>query len=154
MRTLARLGCALAAVGFALIVCAAAQARVILGVGIDGVRLGMTHSAVARVLGHGSLEPGGGQYDYRRDTYQVVFVSGHVTSVETFARSQRTLNGMGVGTSLARLRARDPDVRCVPSNGELDCYLGSIHRGHRYTDFYFEDGPSSMTAVIVGDGYV
>jgi hypothetical protein len=36
----------------------------------------------------------------------------------------------------------------------MDCYLGSIKRGHRYTDFYFEDGPSSMTAVIVGNGYI
>jgi hypothetical protein len=39
------------------------------------------------------------------------------------------------------------------SDGEMDCYVGTIKRGHRYTDFYFEDGPSSMTAVIVGEGY-
>jgi hypothetical protein len=35
----------------------------------------------------------------------------------------------------------------------MDCYVGTIKRGHRYTDFYFEDGSSSRTAVIVGDGY-
>ena len=48
---------------------------------------------------------------------------------------------------MAEVRAREPKVHCSSSNGEMDCYLGSIKRGHLYTDFYFENGRSSMTAV-------
>jgi hypothetical protein len=138
-----------------LVVCALAQARVVVGRSIDGVRLGMSHAGVARVLGRGKLEPGGGgEYEYRHGSYQVIFTSGHATSIETFDRDQRTSNGLHVGNSLAQVRAREPRLHCGSSDGEMDCYLGSIRRGHRYTDFFFESGPSSMTAVIVGGGYL
>ena len=40
------------------------------------------------------------------------------------------------------------------SDGEIDCDLGSTRRGHRHTDFYFENGPSLTTTVIVGEGDV
>jgi hypothetical protein len=138
-----------------LVVCAVTQARIVVGRSIDGVRLGMSHADVVRILGRGKLEPGGGsEYEYRHGAYQVIFTSGHATSVETFDRDQRTSDGLRVGSSLAEVRAREPRLRCASSDGEMDCYLGSIRRRHRYTDFFFESGPSSMTAVIVGDGYL
>ncbi len=138
-----------------LVVCAAAQARIVAGRSIDGVRLGMSRAEVARILGRGKLEPGGGsEYEYRHGSYQVIFTSGHATSIETFDRHQRTSNGLRVGSSLAEVHAREPGLHCGSSDGEMDCYLGTIKRGHRYTDFFFENGPVSMTAVIVGDGYL
>jgi hypothetical protein len=156
LRMLRRRGC-LAAVTLAgsLVVATAAQAKVVVGQSIDGARLGMNHAQVARILGKGTLAPGGGsQYEYRHGSYQVIFTAGRASTVETFNRDQRTANGLGVGSSLARVRAREPGLHCGSSNGERDCYLGTIKRGHRYTDFFFENGPSSMTAVIVGEGYV
>lgn len=138
-----------------LVLCAAAQARVVLDQSIGGARLGMTRTQVARILGKGTLAPGGGsQYEYRHGSYQVIFTAGHASSVETFDRDQRTANGLGVGASLAAVRAREPDLHCNSNDGERDCYLGTIKRGHRYTDFFFENGTSSMTAVIVGEGYL
>jgi hypothetical protein len=135
--------------------CAAAQARVVVDQSIGGARLGMTHAQVARILGKGTLAPGGGsQYEYRHGSYQVIFTAGRASSVETFDRDQRTSNGLGVGASLAQVRAREPGLHCGSSDGERDCYLGTIKRGHRFTDFFFENGTSSMTAVIVGEGYV
>jgi hypothetical protein len=150
-----RRGCVAAiALAGSLAVCAAADARIVIDTSIGGVKLGMTHVETARVLGKGKLEPGGGnEYEYRHGSYQVIFTSGRASSIETFSSGQRTSNGLGVGASLAEVRARYPKVHCSPSNGEMDCYLGSIKRGHLYTDFYFENGRSSMTAVIIGEGY-
>jgi hypothetical protein len=144
-----------ATVAGSLVVCALAQARIVVDRSIDGVGLGMSHAAVARILGNGKLEPGGGsEYGYRRGSYQVIFSSGHASSVETFDRQQRTSNGLRVGSSLADVRAREPRLHCASDAGEMDCYLGTIKRGHRYTDFFFQDGPVAVTAVIVGDGYL
>jgi hypothetical protein len=150
-----RCGClAAVAVAGSLALCSAADARIVIDTSIDGVALGMTHAGAARILGKGKLEPGGGnEYEYRHDSYQLIFTSGRASSIETFSRGQRTSNGLGVGASLAEVRARYPGVHCSLSNGERDCYLGTIKRGHLYTDFYFENGPSSMTAVIIGEGY-
>jgi hypothetical protein len=135
-------------------VCALAQARIVVDKSIDGAKLGMSRAEVARILGRAKLEPGGGgEYEYRHGSYQVIFTSGRASSIETFARNQRTANGLRVGASLAQVRAREPRVHCGSDNGEMDCYLGTIKRGHRYTDFFFENGRSSMTAVIVGEGY-
>ena len=155
LRLVQRRGC-LAAIALAgsLAVCAAADARIVIDTSIDGVTLGMTHASAARILGKGKLEPGGAnEYEYRHGSYQVIFTSGRASSIETFSRGQRTSNGLGVGASLAEVRARDPSVHCSSSDGERDCYLGTIKRGHIYTDFYFENGLASMTAVIIGEGY-
>jgi hypothetical protein len=155
LRRFRRRGCVTAiALAGSLAVCAAAGARIVIDTSIDGVTLGMTHARAARILGKGTLEAGGGnEYEYRHGSYQVIFTSGRASSIETFSPGQRTSNGLGVGASLAEVRARDPGVHCSSSNGEMDCYLGSIKRGHLYTDFYFENGPSSITAVIIGEGY-
>jgi hypothetical protein len=150
-----RCGCVAAiALASSLAVCAAADARIVIDSSIDGVTLGMTHAGAARILGKEKLEPGGDdEYEYRHDSYQLIFTSGRASSIETFSRGQRTSNGLGVGASLAEVRARYPMVHCSSSDGEKDCYLGTIKRGDLYTDFYFENGPSSMTAVIIGEGY-
>jgi hypothetical protein len=136
-----------------LALCPLAGARIVLAKSIGGVSLGMTRAGVAKVLGKGAEEPGVGEYDYRHDSYQIIFTSGHASSIETFDRGQRTPAGLGVGSSLATVRKHEPGLHCNPSDGEIDCYVGSIKRGHLYTDFYFENGRSSMTAVIVGEGY-
>jgi hypothetical protein len=152
-----QIGSAIVAVlGMMAVLCAAADAKIILASGIDGVTLGMTHHQVAGILGPGKQEPGGSaQFDYRHDSYQVGFDAGHVRSVETFGKAQRTSRGLGVGTSLARLHARQPQLHCVfdGMDGSRDCYVGSIKRGHRYTDFFFSGG-RAVTGVIVGDGYL
>jgi hypothetical protein len=152
-----RIGSAIVAVlAMMAVLCGAADAKIILGSGIDGVSLGMTHHQVAAILGPGKQESGGStQFDYRHDSYQVGFQTGHVRSVETFSARQRTSRGLGVGTSLARLHARQPHLHCVfdGMDGRRDCYVGSIRRGHRYTDFFFSGG-KAVTGVIVGDGYL
>jgi hypothetical protein len=139
-----------------LAVCGLADATVVLGQSIAGVELGMTHSQVASLLGPGTREPGGSpQLDYRHDSYQVAFTAGHATSVETFGRGQRTALGFGVGTTFSVLRAHQPALHCQSHamDGSRDCYVGSVKRGHRYTDFFFT-GKRRVTAVIVGDGYL
>jgi hypothetical protein len=135
---------------------ATASARVLLGESIDGVRIGMTKTQVAAILGKSSPSPGDdAQLLYRHDSYQVIYARSRVESVETFDRGQRTSSGAGTGITLARLKRVQPGVRCQYDgmDGSADCYVGSIKRGHRYTDF-FSNNAKTVTGVIVGEGYL
>jgi hypothetical protein len=139
-----------------LALCGVASAKIVLGSSIDGVKLGMSQQQVGRILGKGKQAAGDpGQYLYRHDSYQVVFASGRVTSVETFDKHQLTSGGLGVGDTRTKLRAHLHGLHCTfdRMDGTADCVVGSIKRGHRYTDFFFDD-KLTVTAVIVGDGYL
>jgi hypothetical protein len=150
-----RRGAAATVAAAGLLLCGAAEAKIVVGQSIHGVQVGMTPKQVRGHLGKGAKVPDNPQtVTYRKGLFQAIFEHGKVTSVETFKPSERTPSGLGVGTKLAKLKKLQPGVNCVKAHGgDIDCYVGSITRGHVYTDFYLGNG-RTVTGVVVGAGYL
>lgn len=138
-----------------LVFSATADAKIVLGVSVHGVKVGMMRQQVRVHLGRGTRAPDNPDiFTYQHGAYQVIYARGLVTSVETFKASERTSNGLGVGTTMAKLRKRQRGLHCVSgSSGDVDCYVGSNRRGHIYTDFYLGNG-KTVSGVVVGAGYL
>jgi hypothetical protein len=63
-----------------------------------------------------------------------------VTAVQTTRPSERTASGIGVGSTLARVRARMPRAHCERAGGLTVCTLGRALAGHRVTDLVVRGG--------------
>ena len=137
-----------------LAVAAAAPAAIEPQRGIGGVRLGMSQVTVRSALGHPTkIERGSneiGPYTtYRYPRVTVTFFAGRrVTSVVTTSPLERTLRGVGVGSTVAQVSKRLAGIRCVREFGYRHCYVGEWAPGKIVTDFAIRDG--RVTRVTVG----
>jgi hypothetical protein len=150
---------ALGLVGSATAGTSASQARAPGGVivpqrGMGGVTLGMSQSRVRSTLGsplkarRASNEFG--RYTvYRYKGLSVTFQGNlKVTAVSTQSRRQRTLSGVGVGSTESAVRAGVRGVHCRTESGFRHCLLGVQRPGRRVTDFSLEKG--LVVRVVVG----
>jgi hypothetical protein len=85
--------------------------------------------------------PFGPGVDYRYRGLRVIFQGlDRVTAVQTTRPAERTASGLGVGSTLARVRARMPRARCARAGALTVCTLGRALAGHRVTDFVVRGG--------------
>jgi len=117
-----------------------AQARIVIGQGIAGVKIGDGQARVTKVLGshHRVVPP---TWVYGR-THVGFGHTRHVNDIWTTSRRQRTSRGIGPGASVAAVRRAYPDVRCYRRSRRgpiVACGLRTKHR-HRTikTDFLFD----------------
>ena len=144
----------LLAVSAAVVIPASAHAAIVPQQGIAGVKLGQTAKKVRQIAGtpvrvvHGRNEIGSfTEYRYRGLT--VNFFGGpRVTAVSTRSRTERTADGIGVGSTEAELTAAIPAVKCEMLGGFRSCTLGTLNPGHRVTDFSIHAG--KVSRVVVG----
>lgn len=143
-----------AAIAGALCVPASAGATIVPQRGMAGVSLLQSLAAVRAKLGP-PLKVKKGTNDFGPYTIliyrglELAFQGGEtLTSISTTARAERTVRGVGVGSSEAEVRAKVPGVRCGTESGFRHCSLGRFVPGARVTDFFLRKG--HVVRVVVG----
>jgi hypothetical protein len=132
-----------------------AVARIVPQQGMAGLRLNMTKSEVRDKLGKPrAVKTGKNDFgEYTVYTYRgkltAFFQSGSkVTSLRTSGRSERTKNGIGVGSTEERVRDEFSKVKCRTLVKSRSCYLGELTPGERVTDFQIRD--VKVHGVVIG----
>jgi hypothetical protein len=150
-----------AAAVLAIAVAAPAQARIVPGKGMAGIRIGMTQAQVTAVLGQPDSSKtvsddfgpslrlryashGGLRLILREN------VSGEqeLFQVLTKGRVERTKRGVGVGTRERRLRRRLRGEHCETISGYRSCTIGQFVAGRIVTDFRIRR--HRVVSVVVG----
>jgi hypothetical protein len=138
----------------ALVVAGEASAKIVIQRGMAGVELGMTKSTVLATLGNpvhikNSTNDFGSftRFDYVNLT--VLFQGGRrVSALRTTSRAERTAAGIGVGSTVAAVKAKVPRVKCAKEFGFRHCYVGAFKPGRVITDFLLRNG--RVWQVVVG----
>jgi len=149
-----RLALAAMVVAVALALAPAASSMIVIQRGMAGVAVGMTKSNVLATLGNpmrirnSSNEFGTyTRFDYTNLT--ILFQGGlRVSTMRTTAPTERTAKGIGVGSTIAAVKAKVPNVKCRRQAGFRDCYVGTFKPGHIITDFQIKNG--RVTQVLIG----
>ncbi len=88
------------------------------------------------------------KYLYPRVT--IIFQGNDVvTSIETTSPKERTAKSIGVGSSVAQVKANVPGVKCELAGTMGDCHVGAFEPGRRVTDFIV-DSHHRVVRVVVG----
>jgi hypothetical protein len=144
----------LTAVVAALALPPSAAARIQIDRGIAGARLTNTKAEVRAALGKPRRVIRGSNIFGPTLTYRYrgglrIFFQGRrtVTAVFLTGRSDRTIRGVGVGSSERAVRNRVPGVTCDSVSGFRSCHTNEFLPGQRITDFRIRNGRVDRVAV-------
>jgi hypothetical protein len=127
----------LLAAAVALAAAAPAQARIVPGRSMAGVRLGMSQERVLQILGSPDTDftyrSGLTTYAYKSRRLRVTFAPGRSTNnvfmLFTSGREERTKQGIGVGSKESTLRRRLHGEHCGNFRDGRFCLLGGGGEG-------------------------
>ena len=135
----------LAVLGVLLATPAAANATIVPQEGMKGVKLRMTVEAVRDKLGTPSRNTVEQneiigrtrvlQYGLTEMVFDGTTESSRMISITTTSRSEKTSNGIGIGSTRRDVDRRVSRTRCVIEDGFDHCYIGAFEPGRVVTDF-------------------
>lgn len=129
---------------------ALAQARIVLNRGVDPVRIGMTTAQVRAKLGTpDDVESSGTTTDlvYRARMLVVTMLRNRAQIVSTRSHRERTVHGVGPGSTVRALRRGVRGARCGVKAQTTVCKIGSSRSGRRSTIFLIVDGRVDTVSV-------
>lgn len=151
-----RAGFAAAAMAAVLAAASSASAKIVLNVGAAGVRLGQSAGAVHARLGRPDRvdrASGGGRFEYYGGGLGVGIDQGRVIAIVLAGRGE-TVNGVGVGSSVALLRSRVHGVSCRAFSVrrgsvrvDRDCHTLAPD-GSASTDFFAAQGRIRFIVIL------
>ena len=133
--------CTLLLVTASLATASGAWASIVVGQGIAGLKLGDTEAQVAGALGAPTLQQtpnsqGEVEWNYAKLPLAgaVGFANGELVGMWTSSKAQKTSKGVGVGSSLSKVKQAYPGIKC--STGPFGpksvvCTLRSTYKGRR-----------------------
>ena len=133
---------------------AAAEALIQVDRGIAGARLGNTRAEVRAALGAPESARSGTndfgaflQWRFRGGITVIFQGRREVSTVSTTGRGDRTVRGVGVGSTEAAVRNRVRGIRCETIVGTRSCHTGRFTVGEIITDFQLRDGKVRRVAI-------
>ena len=126
---------------------AAAEALIQVDRGIAGARLGNTRAEVRAALGSPASTRSGAndfgrflQWRFRGGISVIFQDRREVSTVSTSGRGDRTVRGVGVGSTERAVRRRVRGIRCETIVGTRSCHTGRFTAGEVITDFLIRGG--------------
>ncbi len=126
---------------------AAAEALIQVDRGIAGARLGNSRAEVRAALGAPESTRSGTndfgtflQWRFRGGITVIFQGRREVSTVSTTGRGDRTVRGVGVGSTERAVRRRVRGIRCETIVGTRSCHTGRFTAGEIVTDFLLRGG--------------
>jgi hypothetical protein len=141
-----------------------AEANIVIGQSIAGVKLGDSEAQVTAVLGApASKENAGSAYPGVVNIYYPTSVglhfsmtNGRVSDVLSFSKKQKTSKGITIGSSRAQLKRAYPQAKCAEGpSGPHSLYCAVLARFHgrkSFTSFLFGTAKGDVTEIELGYG--
>jgi hypothetical protein len=151
----------------AMVAAPVAQATIVIGQGVAGVKIGDTEAQVVKTIGppgfREHFEDHGGEtvWKYPKGFSGVIGFDhkGHLTGMWTSSTQQRTNKGIGISSSPAQVEKAYPKAKCKlgtgpgagPGEESMGCILKSKYHGHTTeTAFEWRNKDKAMEEIDVG----
>jgi hypothetical protein len=134
-----------------------ADASVVIGQSVAGVKLGSTQAQVEQALGPTS-SPFPNELFYSLPVgLRVAFKHGHVRQILSYSKRQRTAKGITIGSTHAQLQSAYPQDKCVEGHAPTYVYCvvaARIQGRSSYTGFLSESPTGGIVEIETGFGSV
>ena len=141
-----------------------AEANIVIGQSVAGVKLGDSEAHVTAVLGApehkesaGPAYPGVVNIYYPTSVgLHFTMTNGRVSGALIFSKKQKTNKGIGMGSSRAQLKRAYPQAKCAEGPyGPQSLYCAVLARSHgrkSFTSFLFGTAKGDVTEIELGYG--
>jgi hypothetical protein len=140
-----------------LVLASSAGASIVIGKSIGGLKLGMTMTQAKQKLQATPTTKtythpiAGPTTDLTWQGITATFAGNtRVTNVNTTLPTERTSNGLGVGSTIAAVKSGLTGEVCEGTAGTTICHVGKLVAGARVTTFWIRNSTGRVTQVGVG----
>ncbi len=133
-----------------------AEANIVIGRSIAGVRLGDSEAQVAALLGPPTSNENNSLFYPSSIGLRIGMNAGRVDDVLSFSKKQKTSKGITIGSSRARVKSAYPQAKCAEGPyGPKSLYCAVVVRLHgrkSFTSFLFGTATGGVEEIELGYG--